>query len=58
MTPAQRAELERLLTAFADAQVECGEWRKDESDEPYDAVYKVADAARKDLVTYFESLAR
>lgn len=42
-------ELDPFIRALADANFECGNWRKDESEDPYLTVQLAADKAECDL---------
>ncbi len=46
----QRARIETAIKEFADAQFECGEWRRDESDDTWDEVFVRAQRAERELL--------
>ena len=39
MTKRQQERLEKALSALIDAEFACGEWNRDDEDEPYEVVH-------------------
>lgn len=56
MTVAQRRRLDALIDDLSSASFECGEWERNESDEPYDDVHARSIKARARLDAFLARL--
>ena len=47
LTKRQQERLRKAIRAYGEANFECGEWNRNDADEPWDSVYGRAENARK-----------